>query len=121
MKKYKVVTEGNIEEWFYKKELVKKIVYYSNGQKESERYYKNDYLHRDGDNPAYISWAENGNNITKVYYKDGEYHRDGNKPAVIHWFRSGLKMTEKYYNNGVEYTPTKEEKNIMIDGKEFSE
>jgi hypothetical protein len=55
------------------------------------RWFKNDQLHRDGDNPAYI-----GSNGTLMWFQNGAPHRDGDKPAQIYpngtllWYKNGL-------------------------------
>lgn len=54
------------------------------------KWYKNGLLHRDGDEPAVISF----NGICKYWYKKGLLHRDGGEPAVILYNRK-----EWYTNN----------------------
>jgi hypothetical protein len=82
--------------------------------KGTEKWYKDDVLHRDGDEPAIIRangdkhWRINGKrhrdgdepaiiyaNGEKHWYKNGKCHRDGDEPACI--FSNGDKF---WYKNG---------------------
>jgi hypothetical protein len=45
----------------------------------TERWYKNDVLHRDGDEPAIIRVTGG-----KSWYKNDKRHRDGDEPAIIY-------------------------------------
>ncbi len=64
----------------------------SNGTK---RWFKNEELHRDGNQPAAI--FANGR---KCWFKNGELHRDNNQPAVI--LSNGSK---RWFKNGKQYKP----------------
>ncbi len=72
------------------------IIYYKNGQKTSEWWYRNGKLHRD-DGPAVILY-ENGQKIREFWYRNGEYHREG-RPAVI-WYENDQMTYEFWYCNG---------------------
>jgi hypothetical protein len=80
------------------------------------RWFKNDRLHRDGDNPAWI--YQDG---TLAWFKNNQRHRDGDKPAwigangTIIWYKNGqrhrmtgpatINQTFKFYwVNGIEIT-----------------
>ncbi len=85
------------------------------------RFYKNDELHADGDNPA-IEWTDGskfwfkngkrhrdgdlpayeGADGTKEWWKDGKCHRDGDLPAIE--YADG---TVQYWKNGIRYDPNK--------------
>lgn len=58
-------------------------------------WYKNDKIHRDGDEPAIISQSSN------IWVKNGKRHRDGDKPAIIE--SNGFKawcIDNKYHRDG---------------------
>jgi hypothetical protein len=78
-------------------------IYYKNGHKTSEWWYKDGKEHRDGDLPAAI-WYENGNKTIERWYKDGKEHRDGDLPAEI-YYKNGQKTNECWYKDGQIYTP----------------
>lgn len=79
-----------------------KIIRYINGLKADETWYKNKKIHRDGDEPAWISYY---NGSTQVYilrwYIDGKTHRENEKPAQIKFFEKGNKKEEKWFKNDV--------------------
>lgn len=126
MKKYKVEVDGYTEKWFYKKDLFRTVVYYSNGQKLSEdyfeEYYKNftdiddikliskcwynngqkkyEKYYRDGLEEIIIRYYKNGKLESEGYYKNGKAHRDGNKPAYLSLYRNGQREYEIYYKDG---------------------
>lgn len=83
------------------------------------RFYKNDELHADGDNPA-VKRTDG----TKQYWKNGKCHRDGNLPAIYRldgtkeWWKDGkyhrdgdlpaierADGTKQYWKNGIPYNP----------------
>jgi hypothetical protein len=115
-----------------KTETYKVIIdYNSKGQKEIERWFKNNRLFRN-DGPAFQTWYENGNKKTETWYKNNKLHRiDG--PALQIWDENGQKQIEKYYENGIkevnrtiyvingEKRTENDLKTINIDGKEVSE
>ena len=98
-----------------------KIKYWNNGQKRSEEWLLNGYLHRE-DGPAYQNWYENGQKWieTWVHREDGpsyqqwyengqkwieewvlndKYHRV-NEPSYQSWYENGQKKSERWYLNG---------------------
>jgi len=61
------------------------MVFYSDGNKESERYMKHGFNHRDQNKPQYRSWDIYGNLTRVEYYVDGRKHRT-NGPAIIRFY-----------------------------------
>lgn len=61
--------------------------------KESEHWYREGKLHRDGDQPAII--YSNGD---KLWRRHGKLHRDGDQPAIIWangdkaWYKHGIQQ-----------------------------
>ena len=79
--------------------------YYYYGSLESESFFKDDKLHREGDKPACIYYDKDGNVRVEYYYKNGLWHRDNDKPAAIRYYEDG-DIETYYYKDGVEYKPT---------------
>lgn len=56
----------------------------------SEKWYKNDKLHRDNDKPTFISCYG-----VQYWHQYGKLHRDNDNPAIVHpdgekrWYRNG--------------------------------
>lgn len=74
------------------------IKYYSNGNKYSETWYKNDKIHRE-DDPAMISYHNNGQKADERWIINNKYHKlDG--PAVIFYYSDGEKYYEQWFQNG---------------------
>lgn len=58
-------------------------------------WYKDDKIHRDGDEPAIIT------NYNQIWFKNGKRHREGDKPAII--CNDGFKawcINDKYHRDG---------------------
>src|SRR6056297_1456176 len=122
MEEYTVKVDGLKEEWYLNGELVKRIKYYENGQKEYEYYYLNGEYHREN-GPAFQWWYENGQKQYESYYLNGKRHRE-NGPAYQWWYENGQKEYEFYYLNGEKVSKEevmKPKKHINIGGKEVSE
>jgi hypothetical protein len=61
------------------------------------------YFHR-LDGPAYQVWYKNGQKKKEVWFKDDNYHRlDG--PAMLAWDKNGNKTEERYFINNKELLP----------------
>ena len=91
------------------------IKWHKNGQKKSERIYKDGKLH----GPR-IVWNENGQKMTEAFYKNGQrtsmnewnYYENGQKKSVanfkdgkkhgphIEWHKNGQKKSERIYKDG---------------------
>ena len=77
------------------------IIYYENGQIQSEHYYLNGKYHRE-DGPAFISYYRDGKIAFEHYFLNDKYHREDG-PAVISYYnynRSGQIASENYFLNG---------------------
>ncbi len=81
------------------------VIWYKNGVKTSERWYRDGKKHRDGDLPAMI-YYENGVKTLEYWYRDDKKHRDGDLPAAI-YYENGVKTIEWWYRDGKQYTPEK--------------
>ena len=80
---------------------VKRVVdYWHKGDKESERWYCNKQLHREG-NPAVIEYYESGEIEIEYWYQNNQLHRE-NAPSVILYYKSGKKKRVFWYLNGKE-------------------
>ena len=97
-------------------EVVKEVDYYNNGQKKSEKSYKNGqengktlYWTEDGKllqeenwkngklDGKLLTWYPNGNLMGEGNYKDGKEHG-----KWTGWFQDGKLLYEKYYKDGIE-------------------
>jgi len=65
------------------------LMWYKNGQKATERYYKKNLKTAD------IGWHENGQKRSEGQYKKGMLHG-----TLLTWHRNGQKRSEGHYNNG---------------------
>jgi len=59
--------------------LYKSISYYQNGNINEIIYYKNDRIHRDNNEPAYITYSVSGTLISSEYYIEGEQYETNKK------------------------------------------
>ena len=75
---------------------------YTNGE---YRWFKNDKIHNDNDEPAII------NQNYKKWYQNGKLHRDNDKPAIIS--KCGL---QEWYTNGHLHRDNDKPAVINIDG-----
>ncbi len=78
----------------YERERYRKGIYYLNVDG-AIVWYKNDTIHRDGDEPAIIT------NFNEIWIKNGKRHREGDKPAVV--CKDGFKawcINNKYHREG---------------------
>ncbi len=73
----------------------------------SKYWYSNGQLHRDGDEPAVILF--NGH---KKWYKNGKIHRDDDKPAVVY-----VNGDKQWYSNGNLHRDNDEPAIIMANGQ----
>jgi antitoxin component YwqK of YwqJK toxin-antitoxin module len=115
--KYEVtlLTDGSVEsESFYKEgELHRegdqpaRIWYRADGSVSIESFYKEGELHREGDQPAWISYRYDGSVSIEWFYKEGQLHREGDRPARIEYRADSSVETERFYKEGHEYTPNK--------------
>jgi hypothetical protein len=67
-----------------------------------KEWYKDNELHRDGDEPARIEYRDNNKEIiiSKIWYKNGKKHRDNDLPAEIKYDMEGSVITsESWYQN----------------------
>ena len=55
----------------------------------TQEYYKHGLLHRDNDEPAVIQYFSRGG-YEKLWYQNGRLHRDGDKPAITDNYGSEL-------------------------------
>jgi hypothetical protein len=57
-------------------------------------WYKNDVIHREGDEPAIIT------RTSKMWIKNGKRHREGDKPAIIDDNLKAWCVNNKYHREG---------------------
>ncbi len=69
----------------------------------TERYYRYNKLHRNGDKPAEIYYFKNGNIRHQVYYRYGLLHRNDDKPAIVINFPNGNIGYEEYCRDGIAF------------------
>lgn len=55
--------------------------------------------------PAYIVFYENGQRQFESWYRNGKNHRDGNYPTETFYYSNGEIEMENYYHNGVLFVP----------------
>ena len=105
-KKYiKYYDNGSImwEEWrlpngnLHKEDGPAKIRYYTDGNKESEQWYKNGLYHRE-DGPSYRRWDVDGSIISEAWEIDGNYHREDG-PATVRYNKDGNIGVNYYISN----------------------
>lgn len=93
-----------LKEFIYQnRNLFKRIRYDDIGLIEDETWYNDKgEIHRDNDEPAYIShFYKNNRLVSKMeWYKHGKVHRD-DKPARTTFYESGSIETEKWFQNDV--------------------
>jgi antitoxin component YwqK of YwqJK toxin-antitoxin module len=70
-------------------EYTYKIDFHNDGSLETERWFKDDKLHREGDKPAWIWYSNDGSLETECWYKDGRLYREGDKSALIFYHEDG--------------------------------
>lgn len=88
-----------------------KIVYFPNGQKQFEKYFVANELHRAA-GPALKYWGFNGNIIFEEFYMHGVLHRkDG--PALIQ-YRNNAFFKCWYYLNGCGIQASSDQEFIKI-------
>lgn len=76
---------------------------YSDGEVESEKYWKNGLQHRDGDKPAQI--IKRGDRTFERWMQYGIAHRDGDKPSYVEKNKDRIVRTE-YHKYGLLHTDT---------------
>jgi antitoxin component YwqK of YwqJK toxin-antitoxin module len=79
------------------------FVGYKNVQISYQGWYKKGKCHRDGDQPAYISYDSNGQIDYQEWYKKGDIHRDGDLPADIGYDSNGQIYYQEWCKKGVRH------------------
>lgn len=96
-------------DWLTEQKVSKKIIEQDNGVKclqtyineikVSEQWFKNEFKHRDNDNPAKVLYRRNGNLHMELWFQNDKLHRDGSS-AVIIYDENGDKKHESWWKNG---------------------
>jgi len=78
------------------------ISYFSNGEIDTEEWYYNNVLHRDGDKPAIRAYYRNGQLEMEEWVSNRLRSRDGDKPAFI-WYHedNGKVQLEEWWRDGI--------------------
>ena len=81
--------------------------YYVRLRNGTQRWYKNNVIHRDGDLPATIYSLYKNNEHGQEWYQHGNLHRDNDLPAIIRMKPDGTIVSQSWYKNDEEYIPNK--------------
>jgi hypothetical protein len=78
------------------------VIEYRYGTITKQAWYDYDKLHREGDKPALLEWADDGTSITVGYYNRGSLDRE-NGPALVERDLEAMTETEMWVRNDTTY------------------
>jgi len=64
-----------------------KVSHRDDGSVSTEKFFKSNKIHREGDRPAVIYYRADGSVASETFYKSYKLHREGDRPARV-WYRA---------------------------------